>query len=379
MKHSFISIASGLMLLLACTGFSLAPNLVSVPSDPGWERGRLLKEGGLSDVERAEREATAGHYKPAAKLFDAGFEAAETIDGRAYALRRVAECQYLNGNYFKAQKSYKRLLEGYAPYLPLENVLKVQRELAELLASGKASALNFRNVELAIEVYETILSVAPGGANAPVDLTTLARLQKTAGNTAEAVETLRELIRRFPRTKAEEAAHVEIARMLVDQGRYGDGDGRYNRGARQEMRLFIADRPDSPLIFDAQKILAGANETMAQRLVDMGFFYLRPRSYRPNTARRYFYDAVRLYPGTKAAKIAQQQLDKMEPGAGTAAAEEAAKKPELPPEPIRLLEQKEKVDKYLLPLEDYSDYLRNSHEARKATKTVKAAPDAVSE
>ena len=368
MKLPFISITGGLVILLACAGFSMTPNLVPVPADTGWERGRLL-QGGLSDVERAEREAAAGRYKAAYKLFDAGFEAAETVEGRAYALRRVAECQFLNANYFKAQKSYKRLLEGYAPYLPLKNVLQVQRELAELLASGKASALNFRNVELAIEVYETILAVAPGGADAPADLTRLAQFQKSTGNTADAVDTLRELIRRFPRTKAEEAAHVEIARMLVDQGRYGDGDGRYNRGARQEMLLFIADRPDSPLLPEARNILAGANETMAQRLVDMGFFYLRKYSYRPNTARRYFYDAVRLYPGTRAAKLAQQQLDKMEPGAGTAAAE-AAQKPPPPPEPVRWLEQKEKVDKYLLPLEDYSDYLRNSHETRKAAKAA---------
>ncbi|MEI8079833.1 MAG: tetratricopeptide repeat protein [bacterium] len=377
MKQLVISMAGGLLLLLAGPGFAAPPTTAPIANDPGWERGRLLKNG-LSDVETAEREAAAGHYKPAAKLFDAGFEAAETVAGRAYALRRVAECQYLNENYFKAQKSYKRLLEGYAPYLPLENVLKVQRELADLLATGKASALNFRNVELAIEVYETILSVAPGGANAPADLSALARLQKTAGNTAEAVDTLRELIRRFPRTTAEESAHLEIARLLVEQGRYGDGDGRYNRGARQEMRLFIADRPDSPRVGEAQQILAGANEAMAQRLVDMGFFYLRKYSYRPNTARRYFYDAVRLYPGTKAAKIAQRQLDIMEPGAGAAAAEEAAKKPEPPPEPVRWLDQQEKVDKYLLPLEDYSDYLRNSHAARDAAKKAGAETPAKS-
>ena len=370
-----LTLISAIAFLLFADGGHAAPQAsgTAIPADVGWERGSLLKGG--SAIELAERKAEAGQYKAAAKLFDKAFDAAVTIEGHAYALRRTAECQYRNGNYYKAQKSYKRLLESYAPYIPLESTLKIQRDLAEKFASGEANALGFKNIELAIEVYETVLNAAPGGANAPADMTRLATLQNTGGNPADAVDTLRELIRRFPSTPEEEAARLSIATFLIEQGRYGDGDGSYNRAARQEMLLFIADHPESRRLADARTLLAGANEAMAGHLVNLGFFYLRKYSYRPNTARRYFYDAVRLYPGTNAAKIAQQQLDKLEPGAAARAlaeAEAAGKpKPSEPkPEPIRLLEQKEKMDKYLLPLEDYSDYLRNSHEARTPRKPV---------
>ncbi len=341
----------------------------AIPNDPGWEKGRLLK-GGLSDVESAEREAAGGHYAAAYKLFDLGFIAAETVPGRAYALRREAECQFRNGNYYKAQKSYKKLLENYAPFIPLEGVLETQRRLAALLASGEASPLGFRNNDLAAEVYETLLAVAPGGKNAPADMLRLAAIQTAGGKTAEAVESYRELTRRFPRSPECATARLALARLLLKQGRLGDGDGRYNNAARNEMLRFLAESPAAAQVSEARTLLAQANNNLAMRLVNLGKFYLRKYSYRPNTARRYFYDAVRLYPDTDAARLAQSYLDALPAGEGgvLTGTAQAPQVPEPPPEILKPLqiEEREKTEKWLLPLEikDYSEYLDKSRAGR---------------
>ncbi len=374
-KQALIPLAVFSLLLTGAAALAAAPGVI--PADPGWEKGRLLK-GGLSDVDQAEREAAAGHYKAAYTLFNLGYHAAETAEGHAYALRREAECQLANQSYYKAQKSYKKLLENYAPFIPLEETLGAMRKIAEIQQSGEASPFGFHLTDLAVEAYEAILTAAPAGKGAPADMTRLAKLQAAGNKTAEAVDTYREISRRFPRTAEASAARIEVARLLLDQGARGDGDGRYTRGARNEMLRFIEEFPGDTHTAEAQALLAKANGALADRLVELGKFYLRRYSYRPATARRYFYDAIRLYPNTEGARTAQALLAKLE--ADEAAAKtpgtpvKPPKAPEPPPEILKPLniEEREKVEKWLLPLEikDYSEQLRKSHEARDGKKAA---------
>lgn len=342
------------------------------PAESAWDKVRDPADN-FSLSQQADREEAAGHYKAAAKICRTMYETADTADGRAFALQKEADNLFLAGKYFKAQESYKKLLESYSARIRLKPVLERQRVLADYLASGKASVLNFKNVELAAEVYETILQVAPAGANAPQDMLKLAQYRHDLEHDGEAVTTYRDLAKRFPASPEAARARVEIARIFLAQSRHGDGDGLYLRQARQELERMLATpaaATDPQLAETARNMLGEIRTLQAKNQLELGKFYLRKYSYRPATARRYFYDVKRNYPETAAAGQADVLLARMEPApagatpgegaGGTAAATPGGKEaiPEPPPQPVRLLKQQETVDKWLLPMEDYSDYLR---------------------
>lgn len=328
------------------------------PVEVTWQAG-----GGKSLEIQAESAEKAGNFKNAAKLYQSMYESAETMRGRAWSLQKECECWFAGRYYFKAQERYKKLLESYSPYIQLKPALDNQRELARVLASGEASALNFKNVALAIDVYDLVLRIAPAGENAPQDMLRLAALQVDAERTEEAVATYRDVCHRFPRAPEAATARMSAAKLLLAEARTGDGDGRLIRQARYELERLQLDFPADPQIPESKLLLAQIRERQARQRYDLGVFYLRRYSYRPNTARRYFYDVIRLYPGTAAAIDAKLQLARIEPGPGgdglpgSMDGTTPPPAPDLPPQPARWLKPQENVEKYLLPLEDYSDYL----------------------
>jgi hypothetical protein len=124
----------------------------------------------------------------------------------------------------------------------------------------------------------------------------------------------------------------------------------------------LASFPEHDAKAEAEALLSEADEAQARRLVDLSRFYLRRYSYRPDAARRYLADVGRSFRQTAAAGEARQLLARLDPDAvfpGDLPDEvgDAGAEPELPPQPMRLLQTREEVPKWLLPLEDYSDYL----------------------
>jgi outer membrane protein assembly factor BamD (BamD/ComL family) len=253
--------------------------------------------------------------------------------------------------------------------IPLEPVLVTQRMLAEKLESGKASVLRFKNPELAIEVYETLLKVAMMSQRAPQDMLHLAGLKEKTDDVDGAIATYRDLTKRFPAVPESAQARLEIARLLLNRSGRGYGDGRYLREARFELQRIRKDGVNQPSAIASQAMQETVEEAQAKRLFSLGSFYLRSYSYRPVTARRYLYDAVQRYPNTPTALAAHALLAKLEPGytpglpGGTATVGPDGElipggmdKFEPPPEqPVRYLPaETEPVKKWLLPLEDLS-------------------------
>jgi len=346
-----------LLPLLGAAFLTLIPALLPAAEQPGPALPPEL-------VESASRHEAQSSFKAAAADYGKLAALATTDAEKSRFLLKQADNLFRGGRSSAAWDVYKKLLANYVQFLPLEPVLETQRELANRFASGQASALHFKKQDVAIEVYRAILKVAPQGPNAPVDMLRLAELQVQVDDTAGAVSTYRDVTRLFPRRPEAATARLEIARHLLARAARGDGDGRYTRQARSELERFVHDYPDHPEMAAAKVLLARADEAQASRLLDLGKFYLRPLTHRPEAARRYLYDAIRTYGGTTSAAQAQALLARIEPGAGGAAGEEVAggeegapaQPPVEPPEPMKYLKQQEGVQKYLRPLEDFSDY-----------------------
>lgn len=298
---------------------------------------------------------------------------------RARALLTAADALFAAHQYGDARDAYAKLLESYPASIPLEQVLITLRELARRYASGEASALHFRRYEMAIDIYQLILRVAPAGRQAPEDLLELARLQVEKGEPELALATYRDCVKRFPLLPQAGSAQLAAARLLIDTARHGDGDGTLIRLARREVEQFLGNFPDDPRRTEAETLLKVVDEHQGQRMFNLGKFYLRKYSYRPEASRRYLNDVIRAYPNTRAAASARTLLahvDIVAPaGAGSGAAIPGAPPPDggtaptppakpAKPDPSKPLPPKPgDVRKYLLPLEDYSQWLPRQQKA----------------
>jgi len=303
---------------------------------------------------------------------------------RARALLASADQLFAAEKYDAARDAYRKLVDSYPSNLPLEPVLVTLRELARRYASGEASALRFKKYEAAIDVYQLILRVAPAGTHAPADLLELARLQTAKGEPELALVTYRDCAKRFPLLPEAGTAQLDATRLLITTARYGDGDGTLIRQARSEVEQFLRDFPADSRRREAEGLLLVIEERQGDRMFQLGKFYLRKYSYRPAASRRYLNDVVRTYPNTKAAVAARKLLGHLDivapaaagPGGGGAApggiggpGASSPRPPARKPEPATPLAPKPgDVQKYLLPLEDYSRWLPRPAAAKEEPK-----------
>ena len=307
-------------------------------------------------VRKADALRDRGADTSAAKTYLKAAKYADDEHDRADLLVRRADCLYRAGKSYAAYEAYSGALSAHSAHVPLEHVLARLRDLAERFAEGAASLFGFDNPSTAITIYELILAKAPASDRAPADALRLAQLQTEVGENDIAIVTYRDLLTRYPRRTEVAAARLELGQLLLEASEDGDGDGRLVRQARRELNIFLGEYPEHPRKNEADLLLAVADERQAESLYLLGEFYLRPAHKRPSAARRYLHDAVRDYPGTSAAELARSLLAVIEGGEdgnpGT------ARDRVVSPDSVRTsgatesLEKREKVEKWLLPLED---------------------------
>lgn len=377
MKLFFSRLLPVALLILACALPVSQAAETPVFDEATWTS---VDKNGLTRQQQAMALEQAGSFKAAAKQYKKMFNDATSPAALAWSLDRQAACWVKADKAFAAKDAYSDLADSYWLYLPnKQDALANMRLISSQMASGEASWFGFKNVSSAVEVYTKLLKVAPAGPDAPQDLMTLAGYQTQLNNGAEAIITYRKIVRQFPQSPLAPQACLDCAKQILYEARTGDGDGMLHRQARQELERLQRSYPtaDPAILAEAGQMQTDISNWLAKRLYDLGTFYLRKLSYRPNTARRYFYDVTRLYPTSPSVQMAETQIGRIEASAAAAAAgrDGAAPEPELPPQPVKMLEPQPKdyMEKFLLPLEDYSDYLP-SHAKPEPTPEPTAAP-----
>lgn len=365
-------------------------------------------------VEKARELEAGGHYRTAATYYRRAADRTRTGGAKAGLILREANCLLEARRFASASSAYKDLVKAYPMHIPYDEVLGQLRSLAECFNRGDASRLGFRNRTRAIEIYQFIVDRAPGTPEAPADLYRLAELQIQDKLAEEAIMSLRDMVRRYPKAPRTADAMLDMARLLLDLGKAGDGDGSWVRQGRQQLLGFLRtyypelspwtneeetalaklDPQQARRYRYAKLLLQVADERQANRLYEIGEFYVQREHRRPEAADRYLSEAINHYPDT-AAKVMAEQLRARLTTSGTtrteAARTEVASRPEadtvpvqgqqrlpdivpseirtpeearrITPEAIakptktRPLDLGEGVKKWLLPLEDLSPYL----------------------
>jgi tetratricopeptide (TPR) repeat protein len=237
--------------------------------------------------QKAKELETKGDYKDAAQAHHRSQVYAPDDRNRAMALAGEADDYYSAAVHGYAKDAYLQLLRSYPLYADQAHVLQRLRKLAELYASGAASMLKLKDVPMAIEIYETIIQETPTASGTIGDYLRLAELQAASGKDVEAVVTYEELLRRHGGQPQVADARLAFARLLIEQAKAGDGDGRLARQARRQLAAFLRDTPTSnPNRDEAQKLIARIDDQQAQNLYSLAIFYTKASHRRLPAARR---------------------------------------------------------------------------------------------
>ena len=273
----------------------------SVP--PGGTKMARLKE-------KAEAKEASASYKAAAGLYKKLAAGSDVRREKAAYLLKEADCLFKANSTDKASEAYKKLIREYSLYLPFDRVVDNMRTLAENYIAGKGTFWGLKDKDSGISNYFFILTEAPSINVSLKDRLRLAQLLKSQQRREEAVTVYQDILKLDPTL---DDIRLELANVLMELARNGDGDGAIRRAAVRQARIILDGSPKYARRDEAELIVAEANGLEAASLLELGRFYLRGSHRKPEAARMYLTDLVKRFPDSKPAWEAAGILDKLGP------------------------------------------------------------------
>jgi outer membrane protein assembly factor BamD (BamD/ComL family) len=222
-----------------------------------------------------------------------------------------------------ANKSLSAYLNHSVSHAHFEEAIRMKFEIAQAFSNGTKKRLFGSHKmpawlsakEDALEIYDEVIATVPHSDMATTSMLAKAKIQAEFEDYKPAVETLTMLIRRFPKTEAAAEAYLEIAHVYFQQSENSSLDLDILELAEVNIRKFKAAFPREPRIEEAEKLLANTNELFAANLLDTGKFFERTK--KPSASIIYYTRVIAKYPETKAAKLAQEKLNVLQPATTT--------------------------------------------------------------
>lgn len=254
-------------------------------------------------LQEATDAETQGKYKKAAKLFRKLGKKTQSAQLQAAYLLRQADCFFAAKKVRKTLPLYRELIERYPLYIPYDHMVQKLRALAEAFVDGNGTFLGLRDKYAAIETYELLIQGAPSIHVSLADRKRLAELLIAERRPEEAIAVFQAILKQDGNLAD---IRADIALLLVQMSKRGDGDGRKLRLAVRQAEMALQQSPALSRRDELTTLIAQAKETQAQTNLDLAKFYLKPSHQSISSAKRYLHDTLREYPDTQAAREAQQ-------------------------------------------------------------------------
>ena len=161
-----------------------------------------------------------------------------------------------------------------------------------------------------IEIYEAALKHAPCAERSPETRLRLARLYIDSQKVKKAMHHLTEASKLYSGTRAAHDATLELASILFQLARNGDGDNAYSRRTLEVLDEFEKKYPDSDEIPWVKKHRQLVLDFIARRLDAIGTYY--ESVGRRETAGRYFAEVVKNYSDTTQAAESEKKLAELD-------------------------------------------------------------------
>ncbi len=265
-------------------------------------------------LDKAIMKEKAGDFKSAGEEYLAAEHYADDPVLKVNAIGKAAECYRKANLLYKEFECRESLLNAFPSSVDFAGTVQREYEIATLFYQGKRDpALAWmpwiKDKDRALETFEAVIKHAPFAKFAPDMRLKLGKLYIDANKIDEATKVFREVTKMYPRSEEAKFAEFELANILLQKSRRGDGDGSYVRQAQDALRKIIDKYPKDPDVGWAKESLAEADQIAARRLYGLASFYHRME--KDEAAQRYLNELIVAYPDDKVATDAEGLLEKM--------------------------------------------------------------------
>jgi len=264
--------------------------------------------------DQATAQEKAGNYKGAAEDYLAAEHWADDPVLKVNALQHAATAYKKANLLYKEFERLESLLNAFPSSIDFAGTVQREYEIATLFYQGRRDpALSWmpwiKDKDRALETFEAVLKHAPFAKFAPEMRLRLGKLYIEENKIDEALRVFRDIIKMYPKSEEVKYAEFELANILIQKARRGDGDGTYVRQAQDALKKIIEKYPKDSEVGWAKENLAVAEEISAKRLYGIAKFY--HRMDRDEAAQVYLNDLIRTYPENKVSDDAEDLLWKM--------------------------------------------------------------------
>ena len=250
----------------------------------------------------------ASYYKDAQILADSSAVKGNSLIAAARNFRKAS----LYGEEFDC---LQRLIRDHLSGIEFASVVDRIYDIGDLYFRGHRdtpiSWLPFlQKDDRTIEVYEAALKHAPCAERSPETRLRLARLYIDTQKVKRAMHHLTEASKLYSGTRAAHDATLELASILFQLAKNGDGDNAYSRRTLEVLDEFEKKYPGSDEIPWVRKHRQMVLDFIARRLDAIGTYY--ESIGRKETAGQYFADVVKNYSDTTQAAESEKKLAELD-------------------------------------------------------------------
>lgn len=161
--------------------------------------------------------------------------------------------------------------------------------------------------DLALTIYDEIISALPNNPLAAKALISKADLLRKREQFREAIESYQTVIRKFPKTELAAKSYSLIARTYLLQAQVDVHNPDIMPLAQINLKKYAQDFPRDSKIQQAEENLHEMKEIFATALYETGQFYERKKQ--PKASVLYYHTVVVQFPDTKVADFCKERLD----------------------------------------------------------------------
>lgn len=214
------------------------------------------------------------------------------------------------GDYLKAFRAYRDLLERYPQTERMSDVVKREFRIGNVFLSGRrAKMMGFAVLPSgprAIEVFKHITEVAPYSDFGDRAQFHLGLAYKKTNQFEEAIQAFQTLIDQHPESKLVPQARFQIADTSYLQSVVATRDQRVVDRASKEIERFLAQYPDSSVSDKAARLRQEIDEKNAEKNYRIALFYEKENFL--DSAFIYYRDVAERYPQTRWGPKAKERL-----------------------------------------------------------------------
>ncbi|MBI4115862.1 MAG: outer membrane protein assembly factor BamD [Candidatus Omnitrophica bacterium] len=284
------------------------------------ESGKFINpEAAVQDTPQEQYDYAMEFYKK--KDFKEAAEQLRLLLKKYPGSQIAAEAQYRlggiyeeMGDYYKAFRSYRDLLQRYPQSERMSDAIEKEFRIGNLFLSGrKAKVLGLEilpSAPRAVEVFEHIVEAAPYSKYGDQAQFHLGLAHKKANQFEESIQAFQSVIDQYPHSELIPEAQFQIADTAYLQSVVATRDQRVMDRASKEIDRFLKRYPDSSTSDRAAKLRQEIDEKNAEKNYRIAFYYEKENFL--DSAFIYYRDVSERYPDTQWGRKAGERLQALE-------------------------------------------------------------------